>query len=170
MPCALSSHIEITVWRESCKFVLVSLVWFLIHSFDIRGWKQQRESFKEPRIYRCRELQLLPVEPQTALCVPMVTSPHLLWFLVETDLVTAEVCLSAPWALQFFFAAGRGGQPEQHCGMQLNVSPHEGAGRCRALGRCFAKPMHDFANEKQTKSHGILCSNSKTCISRRLRS
>lgn len=70
--CALSSDIEMTVRKENCKFVLVSPVWLLIHSFDIRGWEQQRESFKEPRTYRRRELQLLPVQPQTALYVPMV--------------------------------------------------------------------------------------------------
>lgn len=144
MACALSYNIEITVWRESCKFVLVSLAWLLIHTFDIRGWEQKRENFKGLRIYRCRELQLLPVEPQIALWVPMVASPHLLPFLVKTDLVIAEVCLSAPWALQFFFAAGRGGQPEQHSGMQLKVSLSEGAGRCQTLGRCFAKPTHPF--------------------------
>lgn len=130
-----------------------------------------REIFQEPRIYRRRKLRFLSVEPQTALYVPMVTSPHLLPFLVEIVLVIVEICLSVPWILRLgFFAAGKGGQPEQHCGMQLNTSPCEDLGGVRLWEDALQSQHINFTSKKQNKSHSILCSNTTACRSRRVRS
>lgn len=65
----------------------------------------QRLEAAKRKLQRAKDLQMggasaasaaSPMEPQTALYVHMVSSPHLLQFLVGIYLVIAEVFLSGP--------------------------------------------------------------------------